>query len=457
MDEKKSPKTGARYAATEALAHRERTRLPLSPILDRIILERSVAQSDRHLAMKIAFGVLRKQGYLNLILSELCNRPISKLKTFVHQALLCGLYQVFFLDRIPDSAAVNETVKIVKAAKIPKQIQGFVNGVLRESIRKRPYFENSDTFLQKVTPAINHPAWLIERWHKTYGVTETNRICTINDTEPLLTLRTTHQTTQIEYIQHLQKNNTRSRIGRYAPNALLVEDFRGPIASLPAYEKGFFQVQDQAAQLATMLTGPFVEGFSYLDCCAGVGGKTTHLVSLLEGKNCSITALEPSPARYRQLQENLNRVDNGSIVRTHNDSIEKFSRTSALKFNTIIVDVPCSGSGVIRRNPDIRWNREEHDLPRYRIKQLQLLTEAARLLVAGGVLVYATCSLEPEENEAVIDAFLLANPEFQLDDCREWLPESAHCHLRGPYFSPLPEEEIDGFFAARLTSRIGSD
>ncbi len=442
----------ARYAAIETLCKLEQTRLPVSQIFEQAITEHKVSSTDRQLAMKICYGVLRRKQYLDLILSRLCSRPLNRIAPFAYHALHTGLYQLLFLDRVPPSAAVNETVNAVAAARLPKPIQGFVNGVLRQSIRKRSELPRADE-----VNLLNHPEWLTSRWQSNFGEDIARQICMVNNQEPRLCLRATTRTSKTELLHLLLQNNISARSGQYAPEAIIVENYQGSITALPGFRQGYFQVQDQAAQLATLLLGPFENRARYLDCCAGVGGKTSHLLSLINAQSSSIVALEPHAHRVDQLRETLSRSAESHLVTVLEQRLEEYSASRCAEFNAILVDAPCSGTGVIGRHPDIRWNREADQLAGYQIKQISLLEHAEKLLVPGGIIVYATCSIEPEENYLVIDRFLKKHRHFSLTDCHGYLPPQAHPLIHNGCFAPLPTAEIDGFFAARLTSTPQSD
>ena len=446
------PSRSSRFAAIETLVRLQKTRLPVSRIFECVVDECALRQTDRHLAMKICYGVLRQRDYLNYIIAELCNRSTTKLKPFVYQALSTGLYQLFFLDRIPPSAAVNETVKAVKTARLPKPIQGFVNGVLRAGIRNKEKLVRPDDMLDG-HPFLNHPQWLYRRWQQQYGMQQMQRICSWNNKDAVTCLRVTHKISVPLFLEMLEEKGIPAEAGNYAPNSVLVKDYQGSVTSLPGFENGLFQVQDQSAQLATLLLAPFTDNESYLDCCAGLGGKTTHLASLLADLNCSITALEPAPGRFRQLEENLARTTDTGKIAARNETLERFSRSCMTRFEKILVDAPCSGSGVTGRHPDIRWNRDEKDIHRFGKRQLSLLDLAAQLLMPGGILVYVTCSIEKEENRDVVDSFLNSHPDFTLTDCSRHLPPAASSLVRDKCFSPTPADGTDGFFAARLTLR----
>jgi len=441
-----------RQAVIETLFELGKTKRPVSAIFEQIGNQTLLNGKDRQLAMKIIYGVLRNRDYLDTLLGQLCRQPLNKIKPYIHHALHCGLYQIFFLDRIPPSAAVNETVKAVQARKFPKPVQGFVNGVLRESIRQRTYLPKPEDPDANGQPILNHPAWLTKRWRKHYGTDTMVRICVHNNREPLLCLRA--DSDNIKELQtSLEDAGVDVRVGNYAPNSLVVADYHGRIGDIEGIEQGYVQVQDQAAQLATLLLAPFSPNNTYLDGCAGLGGKTNHLISLIDPTTSSITAVEPDYKRFQILRQTLTRPRNKSRVVTSNQYLQEFVQDCSLKFDRILIDAPCSGTGVIGRHPDIRWNRTGSELAHYASRQLELLSKVATLLDSDGVLIYTTCSIEPEENDHVIKLFLERHDDFIKADCGDFLPASCNKFIRNGYFAPLPESGIDGFFGARLTRK----
>jgi len=441
----------ARFAAIETLCQLERTRLPADTIFDQMTGQCALNDSDRHLAMNILYGVLRQRQALESLLQALCRQPPARIKSFVRQALLTGLYQIFFLDRIPESAAVNESVKAVQAAHLPKNLQGFVNAVLRESIRRKELLVPLTFHDAAGAPVLNHPDWLVRRWTKIFGKEETRRICACNNRQsPLIVNINTRAATPESVKAALEREGVHVQPGQYSPDALILPDFHGPINRLPGFDQGHFQVQDEAAQLLPRLLTPFVNNGLYLDACAGVGGKTTNLVALGQGEKITVMAVEPEARRRQKFHENMRRLHPGTPVTLVEQDLGRFADTSDLRFDGILVDAPCTGTGVTGRHPDIRWSRREGDPARCQRTQLMLLEQAAGLLGPGGVLVYATCSLEPEENEEVITLFLAGHPEFMVEDCAPFLPEAARELVRDHFFAPRPGPTIDGFFGARM-------
>ena len=479
------PAQSARFAAIETLCRLERSRLPVVSLFDKVAAECGLDGPDRHLAMNIIYGVLRQRQTLDSLLQLLCRQPLSRIKPFVRQALLSGLYQIFFLDRIPESAAVNESVKAVQAAHLPKNLQGFVNGVLRESIRRKQTLatamDGAGATAGQGRPSVvsamdgagatllNHPDWLVKRWQQRYGEDEMRRICAVNNQQsPLTLLVNSCVTSRVRLMADIEQEGIVVVPGRYSQDALILPDFHGAVNRLPGFSQGHFQVQDEAAQLLPLLLAPIVSNGLYLDACAGLGGKTGNIIQLCaagQGRPsvagardgagataspATIMAIEPDPQRRQRFHENMQRLHPGAKVSLHAMDLQRFSHECELRFDGILIDAPCSGTGVTGRHPDIRWNRQESDLARYQQMQLELLELAAGLLAADGTLVYGTCSLEPEENEDVIALFLERNPDFMTDDCTPFLPPVAGELINNGFFAPRPGPSIDGFFGARL-------
>jgi 16S rRNA (cytosine967-C5)-methyltransferase len=412
---------------------------------------------DRHLTMALVYGVARWRPYLDWIAAKFSKQPLPNLHPLVRQALRIGLFQLVFLDRIPVSAAVNETVGALRLSKQPKWLAGFVNGVLRAACRvaaELPDPRRDDSSLPEPV-RFCHPEWLTSRWQKRYGREATRSLCHINNTPPRLCLRTnTRKNSTNDLLATLKQAGFRVEQGDYAPDALYLPDFQGEIHRIPGFAAGSFQVQDEAAQLVAYLLGPPRSGGIYLDGCAGLGGKTTHLTQLLLDDNM-VMAIEPDTMRARLLAENIARLDCTDRVECHRSTLQELLPAQQGRFAGVLIDAPCSGLGVIRRHPDIRWNRTEADLPRYQNMQLELLHSAALLVQPGGALVYATCSLEPEENEIVVEKFLARHQEFTLTPAGNFLPQAAKELVddEGCLRTRPDLHDLDGFFAARFKKR----
>lgn len=443
------PPTTARAAAIEVLCLWATTHNSVDLLLQNAV-ER-LADIDRGLVKNLVYGVLRQKEYLDHIIRTFAKHPLRTMKPRTLMTLRVGVYQLLFLSRIPESAAVNATVNTLKEARQPGWLIGFANGILRAVARARTTLPTADQLAEAEPPLLNHPAWLIERWRAWYGHDKTLAICRGNNVEPLLTLRINSRRTGRTVLRELlAKSGIIARPGWFSPLSLVIDTFPGAITSLPGYDAGQFQVQDEAAQLASLLVGSLPNRARVLDGCAGLGGKTSHLAEMLP-PNGTVVAVEPDARRYRLLRDNIRRLGHSEAVMPVRSDLRAFAATRPQPFDVILIDAPCSGTGVIRRHPDIRWNRQPEDLPSYRQTQVHLLEIAATLLKPSGVLLYATCSLEPEENEEVIDLFRARCPHILVDNATRFLPEPAH-RLVTPsgYFRPCPADGLDGFFAARL-------
>jgi 16S rRNA (cytosine967-C5)-methyltransferase len=410
-----------------------------------------VAEIDRGLVKTLVYGVLRRKQYLDHIIRSHSRHPLRKMKVRTLMTLRIGVFQLLLLSRIPESAAVNATVNTLKAAGQPGWLVGFVNGLLRTVARERATLPSPEALAAAEPPLLDHPDWLVDRWRARHGDALARAICRCNNTEPPLTLRTnTRRTGRALLRARLAQSGIVVENGRYSPAALVVPAFPGAVTALPGYAEGLFQVQDEAAQLASLLIPPLPARCRVLDGCAGLGGKTSHLAELLPAGGI-LVAVEPDRRRYGLLRENLARLGLGGSVDALRIDLAQFAATRPAPFDAILIDAPCSGTGVIRRHPDIRWNRQPEDLATHQRDQLQLLAIAARLLKPGGVLVYATCSLEPEENEEVVADFLARHPDFSLEPAAPLLPEPARRLVDATgCFHPTPVDGLDGFFAARL-------
>lgn len=435
-----------RLAALHILCRQAESGKPIDSIMKQQLSKTVPDERDSHLIMALVYGVLRQRRYLDGLISTFAKHPLKKMKPRTLQALRLGVYQLLFMERIPAPAAINETVQALKDLKQPKWLINFVNGVLRNMDRNQDRMKNAP---KKMSAAqrVSHPDWLFKRWSKRYGEERTLALCRTNNSPPILTLRMNSNKISLpDFLDRLDAADIKGIQGKKAPEAIILPGYKGKISALPGFKQGFFHVQDEAAQLIVSLFEPFKSGH-YLDCCAGLGGKAVQLAGSLS-KESLVTAIEPNKSRLGKLKENLDRMGVGDRVSIFPGTAQDFAQKGSSSFNFILVDAPCSGLGVIRRHPDIRWNRTENDLYKYQTTQIELLQTAVSLLAPGGVLIYATCSIEPEETDGVIRQLLETHPEIGVEQpqqsvAADFLDE--HGFLR-----TLPDEDHDGFFAAKL-------
>jgi 16S rRNA (cytosine967-C5)-methyltransferase len=405
------------------------------------------------------YGVLRRRGTLDFILSAKTRKPLSKISSRLRNLLRIGAYQILYLSKTPDSAAVDESVKLARALG-GKPVAGFVNAVLRE-IARRPdvaYPDLREDPVAHIAARYSHPAWLVSRWVGRYGAEEAIRICNANNEPAPLTVRVNRLRTDREALSEaLAREGVRSEPCRISPVGLrlhLGESGRA-VSDLTAFRGGLFYVQDEAAQLVGLIAAP-QPGQAVLDACAAPGGKTTHLAEMMENRG-RITALDPSGVRLKRLAENAARMGATCVEPLRGDAATRIDRLRPASFDLVLVDAPCSGLGVLRRNPEGKWTKTEALIFRCRAVQIRILRNVAPLLKPGGILVYSTCTTEPEENEQVVDAFRTDHPGFETEDPALRLPETASGRITGAdaFNSLLNADRMDSFFAVRMIRKTG--
>lgn len=406
---------------------------------------------DRALITELVYGVLRWQGRLDWIIDQHVNTSPERISQSVRLILRLATYQLLFLDRIPAAAAVNEAVELTKASQ-PQHIVRFVNGVLRtisrkSSILKEAVPEGSPE--ERLAMRYSYPVWLIQRWLSRLGDEETAAFCTAsNQIAPICIRVNGLKTTVEEMAGSLRGLGFTVQPGNLAPEALHLRSIRTDLSSLLHYQAGDFQVQDEASQLVSHLVQP-QPGERVLDVCAGLGAKSTHLAQLMENQG-TITAVDNQGWKLTRLMENARRLQISCIAPLELD-VRELSTVQNL-FDRILLDSPCTGLGVLRRNPDIKWKVRPKDFYRLHLLQKQMLDKVAPLLKPGGVLVYATCTLSTEENETTLESFLSEHPQFYLESARPYLPAGCGSAVnRAGALQTWPHKHgVDGFFAARL-------
>lgn len=441
---------GGRKEALEVLYILETKGGHADELLSSLFEESGLSKKDRALATQLVYGVLRWRNRLDWIVEQFSSRKLKKTTPWILNILRLGIYQQLFLDRIPHSAAVNESVKLAHRFG-HRGTAAFVNALLREVSRKKeeidyPGREKGPVFYLSVTHS--HPGWLVARWLKRFGFDTTEEICSKNNLIPPLTIRVNSlKTTVRELKQELEEKGLSVTSCYYAENGLKLNigiDF----LNLDSFKKGLFQVQDEASMLIADLLSPD-PGSTILDVCAAPGGKTTHLAQMMSDQG-DIFAGDLRKERLDRLKDNCRRLGINGVKVFCIDARKTlpFKR----KFDGILIDAPCSNLGVLRRNPDARWQKSESDINFLAGIQYEILENVSLLLKKGGALVYSTCSYEPEETREVIKRFLKNNHDFIINDPKPFLTESARELVNGEgYFESLPaNHEMDGFFGVRL-------
>ncbi len=429
----------------------------LEDLADAKVQKAGLSGRDLSLFWEIVFGTVRWKRLLEWHLKKHLQK-MAALPLPVRMILLTGSYQIIFLSRIPFFAAVDEAVKAVRKMGFP-WAKGLVNAVLRKisSCEKtlpgdESFFSErcSSNFLNCLSVFSSHPHWMVKRWHEQLGKDKTVSVCVQNNSRPPVTIRVnTLKITRDELGSRFSEKGIVAVPGRLSPFSLILKGFRGRIEALPGFGQGLFQVQDESSQLVSMMLSPG-PGMEVLDMCAGVGGKSTHIAALMEDRG-RVICTDTSSRRLEQLAQNARRLEIRAIETMAPGSILNPPLTK--HFDRVLVDAPCSGTGVIRRHPDIKWNRTPDMLKGFQELQLKILEDASRLLASSGILVYSVCSLEPEEGLEILANFLARNPSFSTLDASESLPpEAGELVTHEGFFRVLPGQYgMDGFFAAALT------
>jgi 16S rRNA (cytosine967-C5)-methyltransferase len=338
--------------------------------------------------------------------------PFEKIELETLNILRLGLYQILFLSRTPASAAVNESVELAKRFR-GKGGAGFVNAVLRSSIREKdeiPYPKIDEDPALHLSVVQSHPLWLTERWFKEMGVQETLNICTFNNQISPLTLRTnTLKINRKDLIEKLRQKGLSPSPTTYSEEGIVLKD-PPPTSELPFIKEGFYIIQDEASQGVTFILGP--KQGTNSDVCPG--SKSTHIAQKMENRG-EIYALDLSQGKIDLIEEMCQRLGIRIVKTIKGDATKILLVPQGVKFDRILADVPCSGFGTLRRNPDLKWRRREKEIRRLSELQSSILRNLSAYVRGGGVLLYSTCTVFREENEDVVKKFLGEHPEFQLD------------------------------------------
>ncbi|MGH9556676.1 MAG: 16S rRNA (cytosine(967)-C(5))-methyltransferase RsmB [Terriglobales bacterium] len=436
----------ARAAAFDVLLRVEQQEAFASELLHSARLD-TLSPADRALATELTLGVLRWRSHLDNAITRASSQPLAKLDAEVLTALRLGIYQMAFLDRVPARAAVNESVELVKRAGRTFSAP-FVNAVLRrlsaspEALRPLNPPESPDG--ATLAAALAHALWLVERWIQQFGIETAQHICEYGQRVPEATLRLTSAGVEAE----LRAGGIELAPGRIMAGSRRVVS--GNVTTTRAFAEGRVQIQDEASQLVAALVG---RGSRILDCCAAPGGKTSALSAA--NPEAQVVALELHEQRARTLRRRA------SAVNVHVIAADATELPLTQEFDRVLADVPCSGTGTLARHPEIKWRLKVEDLGGLHRRQVAILGAALDRVARGGRLVYSTCSLEKEENQAVVEEALASRNDVRVADCAAELGRLRHdgvlvwddldSLIAGPFLRTLPGvHPCEGFFAAIL-------
>lgn len=452
-----------RRLAWDILAELERSSAFADALLERTYSQNpQLSALDRAFIQELVFGTLRWRGRIDAILAAAAKFPQKKIETRLQNLLRLGAYQILFMDRVPDSAAVDESVRLAKAVFQNQKISGFANAILRSLARKPPsenFSDSAATPAEYTAQALSHPLWLVERWIKEFGPETTRRICEADNTKPPFTIRVnTMKGSREELQQELRASGIESSPTPFSPDGLVLK--KGiSLAEEKLFQGGWYFVQDEASQIIPLLMD-LHPGETVLDACAAPGGKSTHMAQIMKDQG-EILSLDIRKSRVDLIRENSLRLALSIIKGMEADASRPLPFPEKLQFDKILLDAPCTGLGILHRNPETKWRRKPEDIFRMQRLQASLIENVSSRLKDGGILVYSTCTMAREENDDIIRSFLRVHRDFRLEDLRTVVDRVLHPLMdKGGFFRTYPDwivnkedYRLDGFFAARLRRR----
>ncbi len=413
-----------------------------------------LSRRDQALFYALVYGVLRWRGRLDWTINHFSKTGLKKIDPVILNILRIGLFQIIYLNRIPVSAAVNTSVEIAKSFA-SSHAAGFVNALLRNAVRKHekiPFPDPDKNPVYSLAVKKSFPEWMIKRWLNRFGIEETEVLCDAINTIPPITVRTNSlRITRDDLTKRLASDVQQIKNTTYSSDGIRFIKPSKSIPEIKAFKDGCFQVQDEAAQLVTCLLNPR-PGDTVLDACAGLGGKTGHIAQMMKNTG-RLLAVDNQANKLQQLESEMKRLGISIVTTCNYDLTVPFDRQFSYKgfsgFDRILLDAPCSGLGVLRRNPDAKWSISDNKLNSYKARQVNFLSNLAQLVKPSGTLVYAVCSTEPEENEEVVKDFLNKHSEFAINNKLEGLPKNVYSLInQNQYLKTYPHtNNMDGFFA----------
>ncbi|MBE9042532.1 16S rRNA (cytosine(967)-C(5))-methyltransferase [Oscillatoriales cyanobacterium LEGE 11467] len=441
----------SRQIAFWVLAEIDRKSIFSDVALDNGLQHHQPNKIDRKLIAELVYGCVRQRRSLDTIVDGLARKKSDRQPRDLRLILHIGLYQLCYLDRIPESAAVNTTVELAKQNNLAG-LAGFVNGILRQYLRVRntpddPLKKAIENPIERLGIVYSYPNWIVENWLEQIGLEETEKLCKLFNRSPALHLRINPLKTTIDTVESaLKERGIQCDRSSYLPQGLKLTSATGEVKQLPGFNEGWWTIQDGSAQLASYLLDPQPDE-TIVDACAAPGGKTTHIAELM-GDRGKIWAIDRVASRLKKVRQNIDRLQLNSIEVCQGDSRD-FPQLKQ-QCDRVLLDAPCSGLGTLHRRADLRWRQTPQMAEELAILQGELLEAAATWLKPGGVLVYATCTLHPPENEGAIGHFLDKHPHWKIDPPS---PES----LLSPFVTPAgwlevwpTRHHLDGFFMVRL-------
>ena len=437
--------SGVRGLAVKILNRVDRTDAYLDKLLEIELKHSDLSSKDKALLFEIVHGVIRWLGRIDWILNGFYKGQFSKCIPNVKNSMRVALYQILFLDKIPDHAAVNESVEFVKKLQGEKSAN-LTNAVLRNIIRSRNgirYPDREEDLVGYLSAYFSHPSWMVKRWLSRYGEEDTEKLLIANNQRPIHTLRVNGLKTDANELKRLLDSVELKFVEGEFLNEYLHLKTLTNITQWEYFQKGFFSIQDESTGLACKAVDP-EPGMKVLDLCAAPGGKTTMLADMMKNEG-EIVALDKFESRLSLFSKNIERLGISNVRSVTIDAL-KFNETG---FDRVLADVPCSGLGTLTKKPDIKWKKDFGDIRKLNKTQFELLSKSAELVKVGGTIVYSTCTTEPEENFEIVKKFLSTFNNFELVNL-ENLVDNKLLDDNGCVQSLPHKHKIDGAFVAKL-------
>lgn len=411
---------------------------------------------DRAFMTEVINGTIKYKIRLDYIISQYSKTPLSKMKPLIRNILRMSVYQLLFLEKIPASAAINEAVKIVHKRKM-SNLAGFVNGILRTIDRQRDkivYPDQTKDRMAYLSVYYSMPEWLIKNWLDEYSVEIVEKICNALNERPRVSIRTNRLKTSYENLyETLEKEGMEVTKGNLLPQECLYIGGTGAIQEIPSFKRGEWTVQDESAMLVAHVLAPN-PGDRVLDMCSAPGGKSTHIAELMGNKG-HVISTDLHAHKIEIIEKNSKRLGCTIVEPVLQDGTKRVQAWEGT-FDKVLLDAPCSGLGIIKRKPDIRYSKSKEDLEQIAALQKELLDTAVSYLKEGGNLVYSTCTLSKKENEELVK-YALTKHNLALDAIEAFVPEQLKPYVQeGGYVQILPfVAQTDGFFIAKFIKRGG--
>lgn len=443
--------TNVRNVAVEILLQIEKNQAYSNLLLNSSIKKHKVNDKDIGLLTELVYGTLQRRQTLDYILTSYLKKQ-KKIEAWVRILLRISIYQMVYLDRIPERAVLYEAVEIAKT-RGHKGIASFVNGVLRSFQRDGiPNYDSITDPIELLAIKTSHPNWLVEKWVNQFGYEETEKMCEANLIPPSQTARVNQIKTTVDDL-YLDLTDKGIMVERGDLSEDAIKGMKGNLAVTDAFKDGYLSIQDESSMLVAKILNP-QEGEKILDACAAPGGKSTHIAERMKGTG-TVHSIDLHEHKVRLIQQQADRLELKNISPQALDSRLAGEHFENESFDRILVDAPCSGFGVIRRKPDIKYTKTQEDILKLADLQNKILQAVAPLLKRNGVLVYSTCTIDHEENSDVIQLFLKDHPEFEREESlKDLLPEKLNPYIKNGEIQLLPHYfGTDGFYIASLRKK----